>query len=321
MAKICYTKKRFTTKQLDLIDKTDKIIEHYHDMGYQLTLRQIYYQFVAKDLFHEDMTWRLLGNNKWVRDPNGTKNAEPNYKYLGNLISDARLAGLLDWNAIIDRTRSLKANPHWTGAKDIVTQCANQFQIDKWADQRMRFEVWIEKDALVGVIEDVCAELDVPHFSCRGYTSQSEMWAAAQRHIKYLHEENKGVIIVHLGDHDPSGKDMSRDIEDRMGLFIGTHLDNWEKRFHVVRVALNMNQVDEYQPPPNPAKITDPRAKSYLRDFGDESWELDALEPQVISDLIRKNVLAGRDEKLWAAQVKRENAFIKTLKQAAKDMK
>jgi hypothetical protein len=164
---------------------------------------------------------------------------------------------------------------------------------------------WIEKDALVGVIEGVCTRLDVPYFSCRGYTSQSEVWAAAERHMHYALDGQR-IRVIHLGDHDPSGIDMTRDITDRLSLFL-THSGRLAPdKLEVVRIALNNDQVEKYNPPPNPTKLTDSRAEGYIARFGDESWELDALEPKVISDLIEKHVKERRDDTRWSEDVYRE---------------
>jgi hypothetical protein len=191
----------------------------------------------------------------------------------------------------------VRGNSHWDSPKDIVATCARQFQIDKWEDQDVRVEVWIEKDALVGVIDSICRELDVAFFSCRGYTSQSEMWAAAER-LRAHERMGQETRIFHFGDHDPSGIDMSRDIEERLQLF--------NSEVILERLALNMDQVRRYGPPPNPAKVTDSRFASYVDKYGEESWELDALEPQVIVDLVREAVLAVRDEDKWEDAVEQE---------------
>jgi hypothetical protein len=156
---------------------------------------------------------------------------------------------------------------------------------------------WIEKDALVGVIERICNELDISYFSCRGYTSQSEMWGAAQRFIKNA-KNGQGTHIIHLGDHDPSGIDMSRDIEERIRMFMSYHIGGSYLEF--TRIALNRDQIDQYQPPPNPAKSTDSRFQGYMDLHGDESWELDALEPQVLADLVRAKVDKLRDDTAYA---------------------
>lgn len=168
-----------------------------------------------------------------------------------------------------------------TGPAEIIHTAAKQFLTDKWATQKYRVEVWIEKEALAGVFERVCNSLDVPFFCCRGYTSQSEMWVAAQRLIRHT-EAGQYAYILHFGDHDPSGIDMTRDIRDRLALF--------ECDMELERMALNMDQVEQYKPPPNPAKETDSRFTGYIRRFGDESWELDALEPQLLADLVRRRV-------------------------------
>jgi hypothetical protein len=236
----------------------------------------LYYQFVARDLI-----------------PNTMKS----YKQLGDIINDGRLAGMIDWNAIEDRTRNLQSLSHWSSPNSIVGACAQQFRYDLWADQENYCEVWVEKDALVGVLEGVCTELDVPYFACRGYTSQSEMWSAAQRLID-RENDGKRTFIIHLGDHDPSGIDMTRDIQERLRLF--------ESEAEVRRIALNFDQIDQYNPPPNPAKTTDARYESYRMLHGEESWELDSLSPEVIVDLIRDEVESLLDTGVWEASLARQ---------------
>ena len=270
MPKIEYVPKNFRTESLKLIKKVNSVIEDYEAQGYSLTLRQVYYQLVAR---------AIIPNN------------EKSYKNLGSLINDARLAGLIDWNAIEDRTRNLRNLSHWKTPGEIIDTAASSYHLDYWDGQDNYVEVWVEKDALVGIVGNVCDNLDVSYFSCRGYVSQSEMWQAAQRLKKYA-SQGKNIVLLHLGDHDPSGIDMSRDIKDRNVLF-----ENFNLEFH--RLALNMDQVDEYSPPPNPTKLTDSRADGYLNIFGEECWELDALEPQVINDLITENVLKYRDENVY----------------------
>src|SRR5262249_46150196 len=199
MPKISYVPKKFSAATQKVIDQANEIIGQYAAQGYSLTLRQLYYQFVSRDLI-----------------PNNMKS----YKRLGNIINDARLAGLIDWDAIEDRTRNLHELPSWTSPESIIQACASQFRIDKGAKQPCRVEVWIEKEALAGVFQRVCDELQVPFFSCRGYTSQSEMWVAGMRLKRILRAKQKPVIL-HFGDHDPSGIDMTRDIVDRLQMFMG----------------------------------------------------------------------------------------------------
>lgn len=267
--RICYVPKDFAPASLETIAQANRIITAYQAEGYQLTLRQLYYQFVARDLI-----------------PNRVRE----YNRLGRLVSDARLAGLIDWDAIEDRTRHLEALSHWTGPDSILRSAAAEFRVDRWATQPHRLEVWIEKEALAGVFERVCEELDVPFFCCRGYTSQSEMWGAARR-LQSYERRRQDTVILHFGDHDPSGMDMTRDIVDRLALF--------GSRVHVDRLALNMDQVEEHGPPPNPAKVTDSRFEAYMQLYGFESWELDALEPQTLADLVRDAVMEYVDPDAW----------------------
>ena len=189
-----------------------------------------------------------------------------------------------------------------------MRSAAYSFAIDKWADQDYRPEVWIEKDALVGVIEGVCKTLDIDFFSCRGYTSQSEMWSVGRRLERY-YLEGQMPVVIHLGDHDPSGIDMTRDIGDRLDLFSGAA--------EVKRIALNIEQIELYNPPPNPTKVTDSRATSYISRYGSSSWELDALEPTVIAAAIEQTVLSYRDEARWEAAVRLEEQHRKDLQKAA----
>lgn len=288
MPKIEYIPKNFRSDSLALIEKINGVINDYKAQGYSLTLRQVYYQMVAR---------AIIPNN------------ERSYKNLGNLINDARLAGLIDWNAIEDRTRNLRGNSHWSTPADIIRSAANSYQLDHWQDQENYVEVWVEKDALVGIVQRICNRLDVSYFSCRGYVSQSEMWQAGQR-LMYKARQHERIVLLHLGDHDPSGRDMSRDIVDRLQLF---GVDNLEFK----RLALNMDQIEQYSPPPNPTKLTDSRATGYIDEFGYECWELDALEPKVISDLIQKNVEYYRDEDIYNKVVEREQQETELLEDVA----
>jgi hypothetical protein len=224
MPRICYVRKKFTAAHRVVINQANEILEEYDDQGFVLTLRQLYYQFVARGLI---------------------ANTQKEYKRLGSIINDARMAGEIDWYHLEDRTRKLEELEHFDDARDALKKLSGWYHIDMWKNQKFRPEVWIEKDALVGVIEGVCQENDVPYFSCRGYSSQSEMWRASIR-IRLHQERNQTPFIIHLGDHDPSGIDMSRDIVDRLETFGG------ELNFE--RVALNMDQVEKFDPPPNPPR-------------------------------------------------------------------
>ncbi len=269
---IQYKSHTFRKQACLIIEQANSIILKYQEQGYDLTLRQLYYQFVARDII---------------------PNTKKEYDKLGVIISKARLAGLIDWDAIVDLTRTTNQNNHFKSLKDILITAAETYHLNTRADQDIYIEVWVEKEALLGVIEPVCRQLDVLYLACRGYYSQTAMWQAAQRII------GKETVILHLGDHDPSGLDMTRDIKDRLALF-GTNAK-------VERIALNMNQVEQYNPPPNFATLTDTRSSDYIAQYGNRSWELDALEPRVIAGLITDAVDGYTDFDKRQAKIEEES--------------
>jgi hypothetical protein len=296
---ICYTPKVFTRATRRIIDQANAIIADLRDQGFDLTLRQLYYQFVSRGLL---------------------PNRQSEYKRLGEIINDARLAGEIDWSAIVDRTRNLRTLSTWERPADIVEAASQQFRVDMWAHQRHHVEVWIEKDALVGVIQRVCEDHRVGWFSCRGYTSQSEMWAASQRLLEAV-RAGKEPVVIHLGDHDPSGIDMSRDIEDRLNLFMSGELADHEATLTVDRIALTMAQIRRFAPPPNPAKVSDARARAYMARYGRESWELDALNPATLAGLIATAVEEYRDPEQWRRDAAVEAEHRQRLGRVAAELK
>ena len=267
----------FRSASLDLIKQANKIITEYTDDGYDLTLRQLYYQFVSRDII---------------------ANKQSEYDKLGKLMSNARLAGMVDWDAIKDRTREMRENLHWDDPSEPIRSAAYYYKIDTRIDQPHYIEVWVEKEALAGIIERVALKLDIPWFACRGYVSQTAMYEASKRFQSAI-EDDKEITIIHLGDHDPSGVDMTRDIFDRQDLFVGDEIT-------VNRIALNMDQVEQYSPPPNPAKFTDSRCGGYVQKYGSESWELDALEPKVLANLITDTVDDLTDHDLRDARLEQQ---------------
>jgi hypothetical protein len=212
--------------------------------------------------------------------------------------NNARQAGLIDWDAIEDRTRNLQSFDAWSDPGEFLTTVADSYREDPWTNQAYRPEVWIEKDALLGVIEGVCGRWRVPYFACRGNNSQSEQYAAGKRFAEHV-DLGFIPIVLHLGDHDPNGLDMTRDNRDRLGMFAGIEIE-------VRRLALNIDQVRQYRPPPNFAKETDTRFAAYEREFGSQCWELDALDPDVISGLVDREIRSLVDMEIWNASMARE---------------
>lgn len=286
--KIAYKKGRLGPERLHLVAIAEAIVKEYQRQGYKLTLRQLYYQFVARDEI---------------------PNTVQSYKRLGDIINEARLLGLISWEAIEDRTRNLESLSTWRSPHEIVDACGRSYRMDLWDSQLHRIEVWVEKEALAGVVERAARQWRVPFLSCRGYTSQSEMWGAGQRLQRHIRHGQR-VVILHLGDHDPSGIDMSRDIEDRLRMFVdggGGVLGDYEDSVTFTRIALNYDQVEQYGPPPNPAKTTDARFAAYEREYGTESWELDALPPAVLNELIQDEIQKYINRDTWKGAMRVED--------------
>ena len=249
-----------------LIDVSNRILDEYEQQGYKLTLRQLYYQLVSRDVI---------------------PNAVNEYNNLGNVISKGRLAGLIDWSRIEDRMRSPIENQHWDNPAQILRAATNSYYLSKWENQDNYIEVWCEKDAVSNIIQPICSKWDVLFMANRGYSSQSAMYEAYQRIAN-----KTNMVIIYLGDHDPSGIDMTHDISNRLGIFLhgeGFLFDN------VRRIALNMDQVEQYNPPNNPAKITDSRYRVYVEKYGESSWELDALEPAVLTEIVEDAIFQYLD--------------------------
>lgn len=277
-----FVNRRFAPASQVVIDQANTILRSFAARGYTMTLRQLHYQFVKGNLY---------------------TNTQANYKRLGSIMSDARLAGLVDWDHMEDRMRELERSPRWSSPSAIIDAVSAQYQEDLWKGQKIRPEVWIEKDALAGIITGVCRELRIDHFACRGYVSQSAQYEAAKRFNAYR-RQGQEPLVLHFGDHDPSGLDMTRENRAKFALLCGEPVE-------VRRLALNMDQVERYNPPPNFAKVTDIRFKGYVEEFGEECWELDALDPDVLEALIRDEVEPLINRRTWNA-AKREEDQSKT---------
>lgn len=315
--------KKFSPEAQDLINQAVVIIDRYRASGYKLSLRQLYYQLVSV---------------------NAVPNTEQSYDRVGTIISDARMAGLCDWDMIEDRNRETVIPSHWDNPGQLIDACARAYKIDKWGTQPFYCEVMVEKQALEGVLEPVCKELDIPFTANKGYSSITMMYQTGKRlanefkmrcqssglipndyedyprNIQFSHylleqgiHDGQGlteygrklgyprIVVFYMGDHDPSGMDMTRDVLDRINTFSDY------TPIEVKRLALNMKQIDELQPPENPAKMTDSRAKKYVDEFGYSSWELDAVRPESMAQMVRDAVLELRDDHEWNRAVTREN--------------
>jgi hypothetical protein len=332
----------FQADKLAIIGKADAIIAEYG--GQRLSARQVYYRFIGDDLL--PASWVDAAYNAKNGLPPDTKNTPKNYQRLIATLVDARYAGLVSWDAIEDRGREPSVPSEWDSVDDIVDAAVNQFRLPRWRNQPKHVELWVEKDALSGVLAPIARRWHVPLVVNKGYSSASAMKAAADRMLEALgvtvqvqcdgcaddfgeryadgackgcgkktsamfryndpsgdeHDGDfrKDVHVLYLGDHDPSGEDMVRDIRDRLTEF-------GVPRLKVDKIALTMPQIRKFKPPPNPAKITDSRAKAYIEKFGDQSWEVDALPPRELNQLVEQAIARNVNKDLMDAIVALED--------------
>jgi hypothetical protein len=257
------------------IERVNTILAEYD--GQKLTARQVYYQFVARG---------------WL------ENTPRSYQNLTSMLTDARYAGLVDWDAIEDRGREADVPADWESIDDLIDAAIRQFRLPRWDDQPCYVELWVEKQALAGVLSPIARRHHVPLMVNKGYSSASAMKAAADR---FNAASSLYSTLLYLGDHDPSGEDMVRDIRDRLTEFGVRHLE-------VRKLALTMAQIRQFNPPPNPAKLTDSRAAAYVQKYGDQSWELDALPPHELNRLVESAIAGIVDRERMQAVIERENA-------------
>ena len=274
-----YSQKELRGDKLELVRQCIGVLQAYEQQGLVLTLRGLYYQLVGKNVIPNKPEW---------------------YGRLGDAVADGRMAGLIGWDQITDRTRGLVGSRHYSHPKEAFKAARDGYRVDMWANQEWRPEVWPEKQAMEPVIEGICDEYRVDFFSCRGYASMSSLYEAGRRMAGY-YARGQRPIVFHLGDHDPSGIDMTRDNQERLSIFAGVQVQ-------VVRLALNMNQVEHHRLPPNPAKMSDSRAEAYVAEHGSSSWELDALPAAAIRDLIGSTLYKLRDEVRWDEMLAQEVA-------------
>ena len=304
MSKIAYQSDTFTADGLETIRKAEAICQQYADQGYSLSLRQLYYRLIATDAF-PDSRWfyKEPGTEREIHDknhanPQSTKNVQRNYKWLGDLVSRARVAGMIDWRHLEDRTRGAEGgDTGWSSPSAAMDTITSAYGITHWDGQDDHVEVWVEKDALTDVISRPASAWDVGYLACKGSPSTSLMHDSAIR-LRNKERAGKRTHVIYLGDFDPTGLDIDRDISERLALFGSAAT--------VRRIALTMDQIEDLNPPPSPAKITDARAGAYIDQYGSDCWELDAIEPAALEGLVRAAILEHVDLDLRQVRLDQE---------------
>lgn len=304
----------------NLVNCADKIIKEYQAQHLSLTLRQLYYQLVSRDII---------------------SNKVEEYNRLGDVVSRGRRGGLLEWGAIEDRIRQPRVPQEFESLEDLLRVATSAYKLPRMKGQRFHVELWVEKDALAGVLAPIASEYHIPLMVNRGYSSTSAMKEAGERiRGTAIQMEAEEVIIFYLGDFDPSGEDMVRDISERLNEYmnegrrvytdetaeLGLRLESRQERYaragriglRVEKIGLTMDQIEQYRPPPNPAKQNDPRFKKFKEQHGDQSWEVDALPPTVLRDIIEEALMGVIDLEMMEDVKHQESRDRVQLKEALK---
>ena len=190
------------------------------------------------------------------------------------LLVDMREEGKLPFVWIADNTRWQRKPSSFTGIESALESFAQSYRRNLWASSPVYVEVWVEKDALAGVLYEETKVYDVPLMTSRGYSSLSFVHSAAQA-IKAI---GKPTYIYHFGDLDPSGQDAARDIEAKLRRYAP------DAEIHFERVAVTRQQVEQWDLPTRPTKMTDTRAKKFVG----TSVELDAIPAAQLRTLVRE---------------------------------
>lgn len=227
-----------------------------------MTVRQVFYQAVSQGLIEK---------------------TEAAYKTtVCRLLGVMRRDGQLPYGWLADGTRWQRKPTSYSSLQVMLADATRFYRRRLWDEQDCYVEVWLEKDALSGVLYTATAEWDVPLMVTRGYPSLSYLHSAAEA----MKEIDKTTFIYYFGDHDPSGVDIPRRVEKDLRDFA----PDVDLRF--TRVAITAAQIEEYSLPTRPTKTTDSRTKS----FEGESVEVDAIPPATLRELANECIVQHIDQ-------------------------
>lgn len=256
------TENRKTTA---LIDAALSILAEQNPM----TIRQLFYRLVSV---------RAVPNNL------------ASYQLVSRVMTKCRddLRCPFEW--IADRSRPVYASSVFDDATEYANTVRGAYRKNYWATQPEHVEVWVEKDAIVGSIEDICNELGITIRVGRGYWSTTAAHGIAQ----ILAGIHKPITVFYCGDHDPSGQNIQTELYSRV-------LGYESGDFTMQRLAISKKDISKFDLPPLPVKTSDSRASKFVRMYGNECVELDALPPIELRRRIEDAVKLHTDAALWDA--------------------
>jgi hypothetical protein len=239
-----------------------------------MTVRQAYYALVTKLV---------------------VENAKTQYNRVCRALADLRLRGVVPWEWVEDRTRRPRTVNMWESVSEFAEDAIRWFRLDVWREQETLVEVWLEKDALSGIFEEVLEPYGVTLCVGRGYDGWDSIHLAAERYKDW----GGDVLVCYFGDHDPSGEDMQRSLRDR--------LEQLGASPEIRRIGILSEDIERYQLPPNPAKPTDSRYAGYVAQHGKDAVELDALPVDVLRSRIREAVESAMDMDAYHEVIEKDN--------------
>lgn len=252
------------------------------------TVRQVYYRAVSAGIIDK---------------------TEQAYKSVCRMLTDLRRSRRIPYSSIADNTRWMRKPDSYGGIDELLRDTASLYRRDLWRSKDDYVEVWLEKDALSGVLYPVTAEFDVPLMISRGFASLSFLHGAGET-IEYNAQAGKRVTIFYLGDHDPSGVVIPQKIESTLREFAPS------ADLTFTRLAVLPWQIKSMNLPTRPTKKTDSRCKG----FEGESVEVDAIEPEVLRSMVRVEIegFFGADEinNLRLIEAKERDGLLKLARQA-----
>jgi hypothetical protein len=268
-----------------LLPEAQKILSEY---SIPITIRQLFYRLVSAGKL---------------------KNSSNSYTTLIQAMITARREGKVPFSVFEDRTRHSflgePPNPDFESAEGILNstiyvfenakaialeqmkQASCRFDLPLWHNQPCYVEVWLEKEALANLFEPIAEKYGATFVPCRGYPSLSLLYECSKR-LSHVPADRE-IRILYFGDYDMRGLNIQENIEQNL-------LNDFSIHAKVIRYALTKEQIEQFQLPPNPAKITDTMAKGWIEKNGDVAWELDALEPKTLVNILEEAIVEQIDE-------------------------
>lgn len=192
---------------------------------------------------------------------------------VGRLLIELRLDGTIPFSHIADNTRWVRKPTTYDSYSEALEDTAKFYRQSVWTNQKDYVEVWLEKEGLASVLFPVTSLYDVPLMATKGYSSISFLHSAAET----ITAQRKPAFLYYLGDWDPSGLDITKNVERRLREFAP------QAEIHFERIAVTKRQIEEWELPTRPTKASDSRA----RGFQGNSVEVDAIPPTRLRELVQ----------------------------------